>query len=605
MAINFEWIKFNPLANLFRKNVIKKEEEEQEAFEENSQGISTDEYDSYISSTRVGSYSNVDNVLMTTIDFALLFESKINRVAKYREMSQFPEIGNALEYITDEAIVEDDDGKILELGLDPKMPRAISKQMEDIWDDTVDNVFKFKENGRMLFKKWLIEGEMYLEQIPNKEKDDIVAIKLLPCFTMAPIYKGGKILAFKQTLSRSRLPIPQDKTEVNFTANQILYSNYGDHGDNLVDVRGYLEMATRIYNMLKSLEDALIVYRLVRAPERRVWNIAVGKMPKGKAEEYLRGLIQRYKKRQIYDPVTGKVDTTQNLQALTEDFWFAQTDSGQQTSVSTIGGNGNIIGELEDVKYFLKKLYLALQIPRSRWDENYVSSSPYSIGRIGEVTREEIKFSHFVEGLRRRFKKLILDCFITKCKMKKIDEKWLDRNKIEVKFTESNLFKEFKQIEIDQARFGMFSSVYSYVRGQMNPEGFLAREFAIRKWLKFSDEEWKENEKLLKKQEEEDRQKQQEMGGNDQFGGGGFNQFGGQDQFGGENDQFGGQQDNFDGGDPLDRFNQLSADDDEEESAPKQEEDTKKYKNGIRPGRKELINSDKSYMKYIIENCKL
>lgn len=547
--MNLEWLKFNKLAGIFAKNAIKEDLEEEEVFEKNSQGVSDEEYAAFMQASKMGGFPSIDNVFVTSIDFSMLYESKINRVAKYREMSKYPEIGDALEYIIDDAIVEDDEGKILNLQFLKKVPRAIEKQMMEIWDQTIENVFNFRENGRNLFKRWLIDGELYLEPILSRNKKDIQSIKILPSFTMAPIYKNGMIAAFKQTLQRFNMPITHGNTksnEIDFEKNQVLYTNYGDFGENLLDTHGYLEKSIRLYNQLKSLEDALIVYRLVRAPERRVWNIAVGKMPKGKAEEYIRGLINRYKKRQIYDPATGKVDSTQNIQSLTEDYWFPQTDSGQKTSVETIGGNGALIGELEDVKLFIKKLYLALQIPRSRWDENYVSSSPYSIGRVGEVTREEIKFSHFIEGLQRRFKTVILDCFRLKCKMNGIEEKWYAKNMVDITFTESNLFKEFKQIEIEQTRYNMFSTAYNYVRSQMNPDGFLAKEFAIRKYLKFTDEEMKENEKLLKEQIDKEKEEGIE-----------FNQ----NQFGGNQFDY---NNNYDQGNPVDRFNQISNDIDNE-----------------------------------------
>lgn len=587
--LDFRYFKLNPLGEIFKKFFIKIEKEEQEAFEENSQGISDEEYAQFMQASKMGGHwiNSSDNVIMTTIDFELMYNSKLSRIAKYKEMAKYPEISDALGYVIDEAIVEDDDGNIINLNFKEKIPRAIEKQLLDVWDDTINNVFKVRKNAKNLFKRFMIDGELFLENVLNKKKNDVQTIKILPAFTMFPIYNNSTIDGYKQAIPHSKMPMNHEKNERNFNKNQILYVNSGNYGSNNLDIFGYLENSTRVYNMLKSLEDAMVVYRLVRAPERRVWNVAVGKMPKGKAEAYLRGLIARFKKRHILNPENGKVDSTQNIQSLTEDYWFAQDDMGKQTTVNTIGGSSNFLNNLDDINYFVKKLFKALQIPRSRWDENYVSSSPYSIGRVGEITREEIKFSHFVDGYRNRFKSIFIDCFKLKCKMKNIDEKWYTDKIINVQFTESNLFKEFKQIEIDQARFGMFSNVYSYVKSQMNPDGFIALKFAIQKYLKFSDEELRENEKFLKEQEKEEKEKQQDL----QFG----NSF--------DDNEEDNEEDNDN--DPVSRFNKISNDEEEgkegeeeEEQEEEQEIKNTKYKNGIRSGRKVLLNSEKSYYKY-------
>ena len=179
----------------------------------------------------------------------------------------------------------------------------------------------------------------------------------------------------------------------------------------MLDVRGYLESVIRIYNQLKSLEDSLIVYRLVRAPERRVWNIEVSRLPHQKAEEYIKGLIHKYKRKHTYNPADGSVDSSRNVQSLAEDFWFAKRE-GQGTNVETLASGMNL-GELDDVKYFLAKMYKALQIPKTRWSPD-LQPSNYSTGR--ELDREELKFTFFINSMQKQFKKVIKDCFMEQIK---------------------------------------------------------------------------------------------------------------------------------------------------------------------------------------------
>jgi hypothetical protein len=595
--MELSFLKFTDLSKIFSKNKIKSEVEEQETIEKNSQGISAEEYNSFINASKISSMPQVDNYLMTAIDFTQIFESKQNRVAKYREMSLYPEIGDAISYVVGDSIVEDDEGNILQLEIDTesqkvKMPKNTETRIRKIWEDTINHVYKVRENAESLFKRWLIDCEIYLEQVLNDEKNDIIAVKILPSFTMVPIYKGSKIIAFRQTISKAKMGAFLEKSEKDFESNQVVYANYSNEGgENLIDTRGYLELAIRTYNQLKSLEDSLIIMRLVRGVQRRVWNIATGKMPKTKAEEYIRGLINRFKKKQIYDPETGKVDSATNIMAMTEDFWFAKSENGDQTSVSTIGGDSSVLGEMTDVLYFQKKMYKALQLPRSRWDENYVPTATYSIGKMGEVTREEIKFNQFIKKLQNRFKNIFIDTFLLKLKLNKIEEEWINKEFYNVQFTESNLFREFKDMELTQARFNMLGSSYMYVKSSMNPEGLFAKEFVLRKYFKMSDEEFEENMKLLEEQDKKDKQKQFEQNGGS-FGNQGA--FGGGQQFGQDPNQV----DHISGSNPLDRFNNFSNNEDKQASMDQQNNpDNQKQETVVMMGK--LITETPRYIDYV------
>ena len=571
------------MARFFDKFKADIEQEKEDQTLKNSQGISQEEYDSMSYESGFG-FNNIDNVVVTNIDFGQVFEQKVGRISKYREMAIYPEISKALDAITDEAIVDDQNGDVLTLDLKKKVHPNIEKKIRIIWDNIVNNVFEFNEGGWDLFRKYIIEGELYIELILNDKKNAIINFKVLPCFTMTPIYKGSEILGFRQKLMRNKLGVSSSE-DITFTSNQVVYVNFGIRGESLIDQRGYLESSIRIYNQLKNLEDALIVYRLVRAPERRVWNIATGKMPKGKAEEYIKGQINRYKRKSVYDPATGMVDSAQNIQALTEDFWFAVPDGTNGTTVNTLS-SGLQLGEITDVNYFLKKLYLSLKVPKSRFDDNSASLG-YDPGRVGSITRDEISFTRMIQKMQRRFKYVILDTFILALKMAEIDEEYIDKKLYNIKFTESNLFKLYKEIDIQQNQLSLLSQAMGYVKTQNNPDGVFAKKFAFRRFYQMSEEDYDENEKLLEEQDKEQEDNQQ-------------NQFGNQDQFGGNN--FGADQSNDQSMDqsgeeesPLQKMKRLSGD---SESNPEQQEEDKEIK---KKPKSKLILSNNHKIKNIIE----
>lgn len=433
--------------------------------------------------------SNINNV-----SFFQSFESKKDRINKYREMSFYPEIADALDNVCDEAIVENEDGNIVELKfrkeLTKKNQRIILKEFEYLYH----NVFKLNDRGWDLFYKWIVEGELYLEIILNEKKKTIAGLKLLPAFTMYPVYHGNIIEGFMQVRSNQQTGLNKDTP---FESNQILYTNFGKYGKDLIDVRGYLDPSIRTYNQLKTLEDSLIIYRLVRAPERRVFNVYTGRMPKGKAEEYIKKLIRNYRKKTTYNPDTGEVNSSQNIQALTEDFWFAKNEEGGGSTVDSLSSGVNL-GELDDVIYFLKKLYKTLKLPRTRWEENSV----YNPGKAGEVTREEVKFARFIDRMQRRFKNIFIDALLVQLKLKGVDKKLLSRKLYDIVFTKSNLFKEFKELDIAEARLNLWSSISSFVWTPLNEDGVFSLEYAMKNFFRMSDEEFVENSKMLEKEKE-------------------------------------------------------------------------------------------------------
>jgi len=504
--------KLNPFAVDFANARDKDEVEQQLLSLKNSRGVSKEELDSYLSTANLG-YGYYSDADISYLDMTPLLDSKRARIAKYREMSMYPEIMDAVDAIVNDSVVDNGDGKIVELIIDKKkkMPSGIKKRIYAAFEYWIRDVLKLQEKGDEYFRRWLVEGEIYAELIPDNKGANIVGIKVLPAFTMAPVYRKGKIIGFVQVVNVVYKMFAADQirddSAIEFEPNQISYSNYGLYGENLLDVRGYLESSVRTYNQLKSLEDSIVVYRLVRAPERRIWNIYTGRMPKGKAEEYIKGLMRRYKRKSIYDPNTGAIDSAQNVQAMSHDFWFSKDDSGQQSNIDTIGGAMNL-GEITDLDWFKEKLYKSLRLPSSRWQVDQ-KQGPYSSGKMGEVTREEIKFARFIERLQRKFKFFILNPFITLLHMRGIPEEYIDKSWLDIKFTESNLFKQYKEIELREARLGILSSVVGYIATRSNineSEGLFSKEYVLREFFKMSDVEYELNQKLIKKELADDEE---------------------------------------------------------------------------------------------------
>ena len=234
---------------------------------------------------------------------------------------------------------------------------------------------------------------------------------------------------------------------------------------------------------------------MVRAPERRVWNIETGRMTAGKKQQYIQKLINKYKRQVNYNPETGAVDATQNIQSLSQDYWFSKTE-GQGTDVTTLGG-GQQLGELDDVNYFLGKLYKVLKMPKDRFSDpnsQYNSSS--------SLEREEIRFTKFINRCQNRFKKVIMDVFIQQLRLQGIDKEYIDRNLYDIRFSKSNYFEAYKEMDVLESKVNLWSSLEGYTVTPDNPDGAFSREYVLRHLLHMTDEEWKLNEELKDKEKE-------------------------------------------------------------------------------------------------------
>tara|TARA_Y100000310_G_C20704329_1_gene833657 strand:- start:24591 stop:26432 length:1842 start_codon:yes stop_codon:yes gene_type:complete len=566
-----DFFDINQYAKFFRVGRMKDDLREREAMF-NSQGLSQEQLDmglmtpsdsTNFDAQSYGGYMN--GITSINIQFDQYFANKAQRVSTYREMAKFPEISDAIDIICDDAICETSKGDYVQLDIKEELPSHIDEELRKIWKYLLDDVFSFSETAWDFFRKWLIDGELYVELILNNEGDNIIGIKGLPPHTMIPVYLDSTIVEFIQTVKPVNIDAgqgygapPAEDENVVFDKDQVVYTNYGDTGRNRYDNRGFLEASIRTYNQLRNLEDAVVIYRLVRAPERRLWNINVGRMNKTRAEEYLRGIMQRYRKKFKYDTQTGAMDSAQNVQAMTEDFWFPKNADGEGTTVDVLGAGQNL-GEMDDVEYFLKKLYKTLKLPSSRWGD-VDGSNIYSTGKSGEITREEIKFSRFIERLQKNFKYLLLDPFITLLRLRNIDRRYIDYSLYNVIFTETNVFKEYKELELLESRFALLGSIDAYIyKPEENENGYFSKDFVLREWFKMTDVEYQMNKELLEK-EKKSRAAEIEAAGFNQPDAGAEGEDGG---FGGGQDAGGGAGGGFGGGDVGGGEFQAGADEDE------------------------------------------
>lgn len=426
----------------------------------------------------------------TQVSFQQFFSDKKSRTGKYREMAIYPEISNAIDMICDEAVSIGSTGAMFNFEVTKKSDikksdiRALNAEFEYV----VNDIMNFRNMGWELFYKWLVDGELYLEVVMNDKKDKIMGVKPLSSINMVPVFQNGIIHKYIQAL---------DDKVVEFEASRIIYISYGKYGKNKQDIRGYLEGAVKVYNQLRNLEDSLIIYRLVRAPERRVWNIEVGQMPTGKAEEFLKQVQRRYKKQINYDSESGMINSSQNIQALTEDFWFARRN-GAGTTVETTQG-GVQLGELEDVNYFMRKLYKSLKIPPTRWgDQLGGGQTSYSNGQ--DIEREELNFSKFVERLQNRFKILIYQLFIKHLRIKGYDIKFLSADRYSIDMNLNNYYKHYRENDLLESMLSMYTSYSDLVISPDNPNAPFAKEFFMKEIVKFPEQLIIKNEIMLKRE---------------------------------------------------------------------------------------------------------
>jgi len=428
--------------------------------------------------------------------YANLQEYKGVRLTEYRIMAAYSDVADALDEICDETINTDENGAELnikyrdvELNTDSKI--ALDKEFSKFGE-----YFDLKNKGWQYFRQLMVEGELFFELIIHKDYIDegVLGVINLPGELIDPVYNNIQNMMVKGFIYRKPIfdPTKPDKVErfdyIPLDQNQVVYVNSGVMNETKNMVLPFLENARRAYRQLSLIEDAIVIYRLVRAPERLVFNVDVGNMPAPKAEAYLKKLINNYWSSKTFDIDETDVVKKFNPQSMLDAFWFPKRQGSEGSSVSQLAGGQNL-GELADLMYFIKKLYRSLKVPTSRLD-------PEDAFRDGsEILREELKFARFIIRQQQRFATGIKRGFITHLKLKGLWDKYeLTDNNIDIQFNVPTNFYELRENQ----RIEMKAATYNSVA---NNE-FVSKTYAQKKYLGWKDKDILANREFLRKDAE-------------------------------------------------------------------------------------------------------
>ena len=438
----------------------------------------------------------------TYVDLDGSIRTETELVTKYREMSEHPELEQAIDDIVNEAIVGDSKDEPVEINLDDlEQPERIKEILREEFKNVLE-LLEFNDYSYDIFKKWYVDGRLYYHMIID-EKNPREGIKELRYVDPRHI---RKIREQSKKKTQNGVPVVQDGQEYYIFNNKGFVRSPGATSmtsqgvriakDSIVSIMSgmsnskgntvlsYLHKAVKPLNQLRSLEDSLVIYRISRAPERRIFYIDVGNLPKMKAEQYLRDVMQRFKNKVVYNSDTGEIRDDRKFMTMLEDFWLPRREGGRGTEISTLPGGENL-GQIDDVIYFQRKLYKSLNVPISRLDPEAV----YNLGRGTEITRDEIKFAKFIDRLRMKFSQLFTKVLRTQLILKGVTtlEEWPEfARSIRYDYAIDNYFAELKDMEILRERVQMLRDIDDYV-GK-----FYSNEWVRRNLLYQTDDEIKE-----------------------------------------------------------------------------------------------------------------
>ena len=412
----------------------------------------------------------------TYMDLEGQIRSDSDLIKKYREMALQPECDAAIEDIVNESLVFDDSDYPVQVILDKlEQPESIKNKIRDEFY-YVMKLLDFNNQGYDIFRRWYIDGRLYYHMMiddknPRQGLKEIRYIDPRKIRKVREAKKAQKNLAtgtINPTTSFNEYFIYSDKGFANdgnqgikIAPDSISYTHSGLTDKDGKVIISHLHKAIKPLNQLRMLEDATVIYRIARAPERRIFYIDVGNLPKMKAEQYLREIMQKYKNKLVYDATTGEIRDDRRYQTMLEDFWLPRREGGKGTEITTLQGGQNL-GEIEDVLYFQKKMFKSLNVPVSRLE----SDNGFSLGRASEITRDELKFGKFISRLRLRFSHLFDKLLETQLLLKGVctRKEWEQmREEISYDFQSDAHFTELKNVEIMKERLGILSDIDNYV----------------------------------------------------------------------------------------------------------------------------------------------
>jgi hypothetical protein len=481
---------------------------------------SEDGVDYYLTSGFFGSYVDIEGVYRTEFDL----------IKRYREMSLHPEVDSAIEDIVNEALVSDTNDSPVQIELSNlNASDGIKTKIREEFKYILQ-LLDFDKKCHEIYRNWYVDGRLYYHKVIDVKKPELGIQELRYIDSLKMRYvrqakkeKEDKIRKFNKlgetdpmsyefpeieeyfvynpkpnypltntSVSGSSVSGNANNSGIKFARDSIVYCTSGLVDRNKNITLSYLNKAIKSLNQLRMIEDSIVIYRMVRGTERRIFYIDVGNMPKVKAEQYLRETMMRYRNKLNYNIETGEVQNDRKFQSLMDDYWLPRREGGRGTEVTTLPGSNNL-GELTDLNYFQRKLYKSLNVPSSRID----GESGFNLGRSSEILRDEVKFSKFVGRLRKRFSKLFVDLLRTQLILKNIitPEDWESMSEhIQFDFLYDNHFAELKESELLTERLNMVSMAEPYV-GR-----YFSQDYLRRNVLRQSDEEIVEQDALIKKE---------------------------------------------------------------------------------------------------------
>jgi hypothetical protein len=405
-------------------------------------------------------------------------------IIKYREAAQQPECDSAISDIVDAAIASANNGAPAELILnDLDQPDSIKKKIAEEFDNVL-SLYKFNKTGENLFRKWYIDGRVYFHVIIDEKnpKRGILELRPIESLFMKKIKEVKKVTDTKTDVAIQKVVNEYYVYSEDYSGSGAGVVGSGSQGSvsgvkiskeaiinvtsGLLDatqkrVVSYLHKALKPVNQLRMMEDSLVMYRYSRAPERRIFYIDVGNLPKGKAEEYVQGIMNKYRNKLVYDAQTGDIKDDRRHMSMLEDFWLPRREGGRGTEITTLPGGENL-GQIDDILFFQKKLYKTLNVPITRLD----SEDSFNLGRASEISRDEVKFQKFIDRIRKKFSNILIEALRIQLILKGIisQSEWEEIvEDISIDFLEDNYFAELKENEILKERIDMLDSLSDHI----------------------------------------------------------------------------------------------------------------------------------------------
>ena len=433
------------------------------------------------------------------IDLDGSLRSEAQFISKYREMAMHPEIEQAVEDICNEAIVHSE--RRFPVTIDLSYCKLSDAQKESLEKEFnyILRLLDFNNKGYEIFRRWYVDGKGYFHMIvnPNQPRRGLIEMRPIDAAKIKKIAKvdkktdpktGAKTIKSVREVYIYREK-PNEGSAIEIAPEAIDYFPSGLYDPTRTRSVSYLQKAIKPLNQLRMVEDATVIYRLSRAPERRIFYVDVGSLPKNKAEQYVMGLMNRYRNKLVYDANTGEIRDDRKFMNMLEDYWFPRREGGKGTEVSTLDGGANL-GEMDDVMYFERKLYKSLSIPMSRLE----SDTGFNMGRASEISRDELNFQKFINRLRNKFSLMFMNALRVQCLLKGItrEEEWYRvQQDIRFEYASDSFFSENKENEILQERLNILRDINDHIGD------YYSREWVRRNILRQSDTDMKDMDKQI------------------------------------------------------------------------------------------------------------